>query len=92
MADAGRGEGRCQVAVNPIPQADQDGRAQAALDRIVNERIKDKEGGGSPICTVKVGLRDKVVSNEAELDLQLAALREKCLAQLKTGSRVRFEE
>lgn len=67
-------------------------RAQAALDRIVNERAGDQGGGSSPIYPVKIGLRDKVVSSEAELDRQLGTLREKCLAQLKSGARVRFEE
>jgi hypothetical protein len=67
-------------------------RAQKQVDTFLNE----KGPGSSPeplrIHTVRLDLKNKVIANEAELDLHLAALREKCLKELRQGVRVRFEE
>lgn len=67
-------------------------RAHRALDRMAPGGGEGGGGPGSaPIHTVRIDLRNKVVTSEAELDEHLARLRADCLAQLRQGARVRFE-
>lgn len=44
------------------------------------------------VHTVSAGLRNTVISSEAELEALLSRLRAKCLVELKAGAKVRFEE
>ena len=62
-------------------------RAQKQMDQFHNEKREDGR-----IHTVSVGLRDRVIDSEAELDRVLARLRERCMAELQSGAKVRFEE
>lgn len=84
------------LAQVPSRMAEALSRAHRALDRLASTGGGDEvEGAGrgpvAPIHTVRIELRNKVVTSEAELDLHLARLRDECLAQLRQGARVRFE-
>ena len=61
-----------------------------AHHKIDNEIIKSDPT--ERVQAVKSHLRNKVVSNEAELDASLSTLRSRCMAVLSTGNKVRFEE
>jgi hypothetical protein len=78
------------LVLDQAPQRIREAAAQAQkkVDQFVNEKGK----GGERIHTVSLGLRNTVVASEAELELVLARLREKCLAELKSGAKLRFEE
>ena len=78
------------LVLDQAPQRIREAAAQAQkkVDQFVNEKGK----GGERIHTVSLGLRNTVVSSEAELELVLARLREKCLTELKSGAKLRFEE
>jgi len=62
-------------------------RAQRLIDQEINRAVT-----GERVQMVKTGLRNKMVSNEAELESALGTLRERCLTVLASGDKVRFEE
>jgi len=62
-------------------------RAQRRIDLEAN-----KERKGERIQTVKTGLRNRVLADEAELDKTLAELRSSCLPVFASGDKVRFSE
>jgi len=62
-------------------------------DQLLNE--PSGNGGDAPlpkVHTISLGLRNKIISNENELDQVLNRLKEKCLKELNAGIKVRFEE
>jgi len=75
-------------------------QAQKRVDQFVNEKSRSADTAAEGVIpaasvrvhTVNIGLRNTVIASEAELDVVLARLREKCLTELKNGAKVRFEE
>jgi hypothetical protein len=67
--------------------------AHQLMDQLLNE--PSGNGGDAPlpkVHTISLGLRNKIISNENELDQVLNRLKEKCLKELNAGIKVRFEE
>jgi hypothetical protein len=71
--------------------------AHRFMDQLVNESASN--GGGSKpdtpkprVHTIRLGLRNKIISDENELEQVLFSLKEKCLKELNAGIKVRFEE
>lgn len=65
--------------------------AEDKAQRLIDTRIREARPT-ERVQAVKTGLRNTMISSEAELDGTLATLRERCLVVLKTGDKVRFEE
>ena len=67
--------------------------AHRLIDKIVNETENPEEDISKPrLHIVKLGLRNKIVRDQNELDQLLTSLKEKCLRELKEGIRIRFED
>ena len=63
-------------------------RAEAEANELLDGFLED--GGSKTVRKVEAGLRNREVSNEAELDALLGELRGRVVEQLKTGARVRL--
>jgi hypothetical protein len=89
------------LRIKQTPDRIKDASAEAhqLLDDLINEPPEVEEDD-EPIPTpprprvhiVKLGLRNKVISDKNELEQVLSNLREKCLKELDEGINVRFEE
>ena len=67
--------------------------AHLLMDQLLNETSGNGEDDSAPrIHTISLGLRNKIISDENELDQVLSRLKEKCLKELHAGIKVRFEE
>jgi hypothetical protein len=70
-------------------------RAHELIDQLVNESNEQPSPEEPPkpkIHTVRLGLRNRVITNKDELETVLQHLKEKCLKELDAGIKVRFEE
>jgi len=62
-------------------------RAQARVDE-----LRAQTDGGERIHTVRLGLRNTIITTPGELDDALAWVRARCLKELETGAKVRLED
>ncbi|WP_419174435.1 BREX system P-loop protein BrxC [Desulfosediminicola sp.] len=71
--------------------------AHRFMDQLVNESGANGDGpepdNPKPrVHTIRLGLRNKIISDENELERVFASLKEQCLKELNAGIKVRFEE
>ena len=66
--------------------------AHNLIDQLVNEPSENGEDSGPKIHTIRLGLRNRIISDPTELDQVLARLKEQCLKELNAGIKIRFEE
>jgi len=87
------------LLIKQTPDRIREASAQAhqLLDDLINEPADDNENPeqSTPkprVHIVKLGLRNKVISDQIELEQVLSNLKQKCLKELEAGIKVRFEE
>jgi len=93
------------LLIKQTPDRIKDASAQAhrLLDELINEPSEEPVDSADPenpeptpprprVHIVKLGLRNKVISDKSELERVLSNLKEKCLKELDEGINVRFEE
>jgi len=71
--------------------------AHCFMDQLVNESASNGEDFEPDmpkprVHTIRLGLRNKIISDRNELEQVLSSLKEKCLKELNAGIKVRFEE
>lgn len=71
--------------------------AHRFMDQLVNESATNGEGSepDNPkprVHTIRLNLRNKIISDETELDQVFSRLKQQCLKELNAGIKVRFEE
>lgn len=73
-------------------------RAHKLVDDFLSELARQREeaGGGVPlygrVSVVRLGLSNRVIKSEAELESLLDKVRQQCLKELQSGQQVRLEE
>jgi hypothetical protein len=66
--------------------------AHDLMDQLLNETSENGEDTAPKIHTIKLGLRNRIISDEKELDQVLSRLKAQCLKELNAGIKIRFEE
>lgn len=86
------------LLIKQTPDRIRDASAEAhqLLDDLINEPLDDDDSEPNTpkprVHIIKLGLRNKVISDKSELEQVLSNLKEKCLKELDQGIKVRFEE
>ncbi|MGK0139639.1 MAG: hypothetical protein ACI9DJ_003101, partial [Algoriphagus sp.] len=90
------------LRIKQTPDRIRDASAEAhqLLDELINEPPEEPSDPDHPepspprprVHIVKLGLRNKVISDKNELEQLLSNLKDKCLKELDQGINVRFEE